>query len=234
MNKKISLDFDFLDESPKSTEREQATKPVATTPVSSSVSKVNLLEYLKECYSDFNGFCKNYLVSKKPPYLLLLVWLFGIGSAADNLTGSLQDYTSWGKIWAIVILSGIFTGALGYYIGGWFYNVRVGWSKGKQDINMSRNINLFTSLPISLTSILMLLLNQMTYGEDYLNYYYSDASTVDVVFFFVFVAAIIYTIRLSYMAVRETMHVEKKRAIGWFIVAPAILYTLIIFFSALE
>lgn len=233
MNKKISLDFDFLDEGQKSTEPGQATKPVSTASVSPSVSKVNIFKFLKECYSDFNGFCKKYLVLKKPPYLLLLIWLFGIGSAADNLTGSLQDYTSWGEIWVIVILTGIFSGALGYYIGGWFYNLRVGWSKGKRDINMSRNINLFTSLPISLTSILMLLLNQMVYGEDYLNYYYSDASTVDVVFFFVFVAAIIYTIRLSYKAVRETMHVEKKRAIGWFIVAPAILYTFIIFFSAL-
>ena len=234
MNKKLSLDFDFLDESPKSSGDGHATKPMPATPVSSSVSKVNLFEYLKECYTGFNSFCKKYLASKNPPYLLLLIWFYGIGSAADNLTGSLQDYTSWSEIWIIVILGGVFSGAIGYYIGGWFYNIRVGWSKGKRDINMSRNINLFTSLPVSLTSILMLLLNQLSYGEDYLNYYYSDASAVDVAFFFVFVVAIIYSIRLSYKAVREAMHVEKKRAIGWFIVAPAILYTLIIFFSALE
>jgi len=234
MNEKKYLNFDFLDESPKSTEQGQTTKRAVTTQVSTPNGKVGFFNYLKECYTDFNRFCKKYLVSKNPPYLYLLIWFFGIGSAADKLTGSLQDYTSWGEIWVIVILIGIFTGALGYYIGGWFYNVRIGWSKGKRDINMSRNINLFTSLPISLTSILMLLLNQLSYGEDYLNYYYSDASAVDVVFFFVFVTAIIYTIRLSYKAVRETMHVEKKRAIGWFIVAPTILYTLIIFFSTLE
>lgn len=234
MNEKKSLNFDFLDESPLPTKQVKSPKPVATTPVSTPNSKVSFFDYLKECYTDFNRFCKNYLISKNPPYLLWLIWFFGIGSAADNLIGSLQDYTSWGEIWIIVILSGIFTGTLGYYIGGWFYNVRVGWSKGKRDINMSRNINLFTSLPISLTNILMLLFNQMAYGEDYLNYYYSDASAVDVAFFFVFVSAIIYTIRLSYKAVRETMHVEKKRAIGWFIVAPAIFYTLTILFSALE
>lgn len=231
MTEKKSLDFDFLDKKPEQADAKPA-EAVVTTPIPTPSDKVGFFSYLKECYTDFNVFCKKYLTAKNPPYLLILIWFFGIGSAADRIVGSLQDYSSWGEIWAIVIFGGILAGAIGYYIGGWFYNLRVGWSKGNEDINLSRNIYLFTSLPIALSSVLMLIFNQMAYGDDYLNYYYSDASTVDVIFFFVFVAALIYTIRLSYKAVRETMHVEKKRAIGWFIIVPAIFYSLLIFASA--
>ena len=156
-----------------------------------------------------------------------------MGSAADRLIGSLQDYTSWGEIWAIVLFGGILAGALGYFIGGWWYNVRVGWSKGKENVEMARGIYLFTSLPVALVSILSLALNQMAYGQDYLDYYYSDASTVDLLVFFVLLAAYFYTIRLSYKAVREVMGAERQRAIGWFIVLPSVFYGGLILLSAM-
>ena len=88
---KKSLNFDFLDESPKQT-GEKTTESVATTSASAPVGKVGFFHYLKECYIDFNTFCKKYLASKNPPYLLILIWFFGIGSASDRLIGSIQDY----------------------------------------------------------------------------------------------------------------------------------------------
>ena len=231
MNEKKSLDFNFLDESPKQ-DGAKGTAPVMS-PVATQGEKVNFFHYIKECYTDFNTFCRKYLGAKNPPYLLVLIWFFGMGSAADRLVGSLQDYSSWGEIWAIVLIGGVLAGAIGYYVGGWWYNVRVGWSKGKENVEMARGIYLFTSLPISLTSILMLLFNQMSYGQDYLDSYYSEASTVDVLFLFVFLAALVYTIRLSYKAVRELMGVERKRAIGWFIVLPAVFYGGLVLLSAM-
>lgn len=225
---KKPLDFNFMDGSPK-----QAGEKTRSNPTATPGEKVGFFHYLKECYTDFNAFCWKYLIVKNPPYLLVLIWFFGMGSTADRLTGSLQDYSSWGEIWAIVLIGGVLAGAIGYYIGGWWYNVRVGWSNGKENVEMARGIYLFTSLPIALTSILMLLLNQMSYGQDYLDSYYSDASTVDVLFLFVFLAALIYTIRLSYKAVLELMGVERKRAIGWFIVLPAVFYGGLVLMSAM-
>ncbi|HEY4498490.1 MAG TPA: Yip1 family protein [Candidatus Paceibacterota bacterium] len=232
MTEKKSLDFNFLDESPKQA-GEKASAEVVAHPVATLGEKVNFFRYLKECYTNFNAFCRKYLGVKNPPYLIVLIWVFGMGSAADRLIGSLQDYTSWGEIWAIVLFGGILAGALGYFIGGWWYNVRVGWSKGKENVEMARGIYLFTSLPVALVSILSLALNQMAYGQDYLDYYYSDASTVDLLVFFVLLAAYFYTIRLSYKAVREVMGAERQRAIGWFIVLPSVFYGGLILLSAM-
>jgi hypothetical protein len=233
MSEKKSLNFDFLDDNPKPA-TEEVSASAAGSQISTPFGKVNFLGYLNEYVSDFNAFCRKYLTSKRPPYILLLVWLFGVGSAADRLIGSIQDYSSWAEVWAIVLFGGVLSAAIGYYVSGWFYSVRLAWSKGKEDINISRNIYVFTSLPIALTSVLMLIFNQAAYGKDYLGYQHSDGSTIDVVFFFVYVAALVYSIRLSYRAATGVMHAERKRAIGWFVVAPTLLYAFLIFSNVLE
>lgn len=224
MKEKKSLNFDFLDDSPKKT-GEKVNAPVATQGPTPNADKVKFFPYFKECFTNFSKFAKENLVTSSPKYLLLAIWVLGIGSAIDRLTSS--DSSSWGEVWAIAIFGGILAGALAYYIGGWFYHVRVGWSKGTGSINTSRNIYTFSSLPISVVAIGSLIFNQMAYGNEYFDTYYSDASSVDVIFALLSLVAIAYSIYISYRAVRDVMNVEKGRAIGWFVVAPAIFYILI-------
>ncbi len=224
MNEKKSLNFDFLDDSPKKTD-EKVSAPVATPGPTSNADKVKFFPYFKECFTNFSKFAKEHLVTSSPKYLLLAIWVLGIGNAIDRLTSS--DSSSWGEVWAIAIFGGILTGALAYYIGGWFYHVRVGWSKGTGSIDTSRNIYTFSSLPIAVVAIGSLIFNQMAYGSDYFDNYYSDASSVDVIFALLSLAAIGYSIYISYRAVRNVMGVQKGRGIWWFVVAPAIFYVLI-------
>ena len=164
-------------------------------------------------------------MTASPKYLLVAIWILGIGNAAGRLTSS--SSSTWGEVWAVAIFGGILAGAIAYYIAGWFYHVRVGWSKGTGTIDTARNIYTFSSLPIAVVSIGSLLFNQMAYGSDYFDSYYSDASSVDVIFALLSIAAIAYSIYISYRAVRDVMHAEKVRAIGWFVVAPAIFYVLV-------
>lgn len=224
MNEKKSLNFDFLDDSPKKTD-EKVSAPVAASGPISNTSKVNFFHYFKECFTNFSKFAKENLVTSNPKYLLLAIWVFGIGNAADRLTSS--NSSTWGEVWAIAIFGGILAGAIAYYIGGWFYHVRVGWSKGTGTIDTSRNIYTFSSLPIAVVGIGTLFFNHLAYGSDYFDTYYSDASSVDLIFGLLAIAAIGYSIYISYRAVREVMNVQKGRAIWWFVVAPAIVYVLI-------
>lgn len=234
MNEKKSLNFDFLDESPQKTgEKIDTPKTVASKPASvSETDKVNFFEYFKQCFTNFSKFAQEHLVTSKPKYLLLAIWLLGIGSAADRLTSS--DSSSWGEVWAIVLVGGILAGALAYYIGGWFYHVRVGWSKGTGSIDVARNIYTFSSLPISVTAIGSLIFNHLSYGSDYFVTYAYDASSVDVIFGLLALAAIGYSIYISYRGVRDVMHVQKGRGMFWFVVAPAIFYVLILASSIFE
>ena len=229
MTDKKSLNFDFLDDSPKKTD-EKGSTPVATSGLVFNSDNVKFIPYFKECFTNFSKFAKENLVTANPKYLLLVIWVLGIGSTIDRI--SISDFSSWGEVWVSVIFGGILAGAMAYYIGGWFYHVRVGWSKGTGEIDTSRNIYTFSSLPISVVVIGSLIFNQMAYGSDYFDTYYSDASRVDMIFGLLAIAAIGYSFYISYRAVREIMNVQKSRAIWWFVVAPAIFYVLI-FASAL-
>lgn len=233
MNEKKSLNFDFLEEGLQKT-AEKVSAPVSASESTSlqNNDKVNFFDYFKQCFTDFSKFAQEHLVTSKPKYLLLAIWLLGIGSAADRLTGA--DSSSWGEVWAIVLVGGILAGALAYYIGGWFYHVRVGWSKGTGSIDTARNIYTFSSLPISVTAIGSLFFNNIAYGSDYFDTYYSDASSVDVIFGLLALAAIAYSIYISYRGVRNVMHVKKGLGIFWFVVAPTIFYVLILFSAVFE
>ncbi len=225
MNDKISLNFDFFDdEAKKDLAPKETEKAVEHQKSQVKTDNIGFIQYFKACYSNFVEFAKRYLTKKSPKYLILAAYILGVGSAADRISGSLQDYTNWTEVWVVILFGGIISGAMVYYIAGWFYNVRIKWSKGKDDIDTSRNIYIFSSLPVAAVSILSLIINQLAYGSDYFTYFHTEASSIDLIFIFVLLAAIIYSIRVSYKAAREVLLAEKGRAIGWFIIAPTLFY----------
>jgi hypothetical protein len=235
MNEKKALNFDFLDKGTKNAD-EKPVAPLVTEnstksePVRKTESnKTHFLEYFKEYYQDFSKFCEKHLTKANPKYFLLVGWVVGMGLASDRIS----DSTSWGEVWGIVIGGGIIAGAVAYWIQGWFYNVRIGWSKGKIDADTGKYIWLYSMLPIGIVNILALFFNNIAYGSDYFSYYSGDVTAVDGIFAILACAAIAYSIAISYKAVRKIAHVEKGRAIWWFIVAPAIFYLLVIITASL-
>lgn len=225
MNEKKTLNFDFLDENSKATD-EKISTPVSTPGPVPKGDKINFFEYFKNCYTNFSKFAQEYLVTEKPKYLILVIWVLGIGNVANNLT--ISDSSTWGEVWTTAIFGGILTGVVNYYIAGWFYHLRVGWSKGVGTIDTSRNIYIFSSLPVAVTGIGLLLFNHMVYGNDYFDLYYLDSSSVDIIFGLLALAAFAYSIYISYQAVRNVMHVQKKRGMFWFVIAPTIFYMFIL------
>lgn len=227
MKDKITLNFDFLDDSPKKDENAVIAHSKQDSPaqsVSEGQSDIGFFQYFKECYTDFSKFSKKYLTRKSPRYSFVAVLIYGMGNAANNWIGSIRNYSSWGEVWTITAIGGLIGGFIAYYIAGIIYHWRVKWSKGFDDENTSKHIWLFSELPIAATSLLSLIFNQMAYGSDYFN---GEVTTVDVIILLVYIIAIIYSINISYRAVRYVQKVERGKAIWWFIIAPAIYYVIV-------
>ena len=108
MTEKKSLNFDFLD---KGAAKDDANGD-APAPVQKDETddKVNFFEYFKECFTNFSKFAKRHLVTASPKYLLVAIWVLGVGNAADRLTSS--NSSTWGEVWAIAIFGGILAGAI--------------------------------------------------------------------------------------------------------------------------
>ncbi|MDA2922718.1 YIP1 family protein [Patescibacteria group bacterium AH-259-L07] len=222
-DKKLNFDLDFL-------EKEQEKSPLHKGPKieeeKEAGAKPNFREYLKSCFRDFPAFCDKYLRVKNPPYLFFIIWATGAATAVDRMS----DFggSGWLEVWAIVAVAGIVAGYLQYWIGGAIYHLRVKWSKGGDNFDASRNIYMFSGLPLTAAVIASLFLNTIIYGNKYFEY--GEGTSIDILFFFVIIAALIYSIRLSYQGVMFIQKTEKTRAMIWFVVLPAIFYVLI--FSA--
>lgn len=225
MIEKKSLSFDFLDENP-----EKIKEDVFVVPVKEK--EIIFIEYFKEYYSSFSEFAKRHLMTKSPKYFLWAIWVVGIGNTIDRTATSSSN--GWVEAWVTALFGGVLAGAFTYYIAGWFYQVRVKWSKGIDDIDTARNIYIFSLLPISVISIGSLFFNSISYGDDYFIKYASDSSQVDTLFAFFSLISIVYSIRISYKAAKEVMKAKKNHAIFWFIISPVIFYILIFANAILE
>ena len=203
----------------------------ATTSTKLLLDKVTLIEYFKYLFRDFPSFSEAYLQVKRPPHLFFVIWLSGIAGVFDRLEYYEAEPSGWVEIWIIAAIGGILTGYLAYWIGGAIYHLRVKWSKGRDHAIASRNIYMYSGVPISVTMVIWMFLNMVTYGNDY---FYSDGSTIDVLFVLIFIGAVAYSIRLSYKAVMHVQKTKRTPAIVWFVVLPAIFYGLVFFSSFLS
>jgi hypothetical protein len=234
MSNKKTLNFDFLDESSKAIEG--AAKVELDGDNQGEISELKkdttpFIRYFRECYSDFSNFSEKNLMVNTPKYFSIAMILYGMGVVAERLIVSAKDYSNWVEIWAIVLIGGFVVGYFAYHISGTIYHWRVKWSGGRDDIDTSRNIWLFSSLPIAIISLTSLVLNQMAYGSDYFN---SGGTSIDGAMGLVSVVIIIYSIKISYKAVRHVQKVEKGKAIWWFIILPSIIYLLTLFAGLLS
>lgn len=218
---RLKFDLDFLEkeqEKPANAKQAEVNKPAEATG-----EKLPFIEYIKAVFKDFPAFCDKYLRVKNPPYLFFIIWASGVATAIDRMS----DYggSTWLEVWAIVLIGGFIAGYLQYWIGGAIYHLRVKWSKGGDNYDASRNIYIFSGIPVIIVTISSLLLNTIVYGNDYFES--GGGSSIDVLFLFIIIAAIAYSIRLSYKGVMFIQQTEKTRAIIWFVVLPAIFYILI-------
>lgn len=206
---------------------------MSTTPMTAPEKPLlTMQDALNQYCSDFEGFMQKYIRSKHPPFFYFMAWLLGVERSVEKMESSFFDNVplsdSWGNAWFLIAVQAILFGFLAYWINGIWYHLRVLFCGGVKVFRTSLNINLYTGLPLYLSLLLVYILNMTLYG----NSYFSKAFIPGVEalpLMLVVLGAAMYSIWLSYRAVRFIQGTKKISSIFWFVVLPVPFYLLLSF-----
>ena len=187
------------------------------------------------------SFFKEQFVQRINVHENLALVFFGLGLGLDRMdrqyikmdlggrTEALDTLNSWPLYWLIAVVGGAIGGYIAFMIGGWFYDVRIKWSRGSGDLTKSRNLYLFANFWLYTTIVVMSLISFFTYDLPY------DPFTAypiwEILSAILILTAVFYSIYISYTGVRSVTDAKKGLAIFWFIIAPVLYY--LFSFSAL-
>lgn len=196
----------------------------------------SFLSFWKDLFLHPRSFFRKYFNEQQPLYFTLAIVVFGIGYGIDrldrqltkfDLRGRLDDVdfiNNWVGYWAFAIIGGIIGGYILYLIGGWFFNVRLKWSKGTSNIEKSRHIYLYSgvisSTVIILTTVVSMFLNNKPYDSE------SESIVWDLVSMILLLFFLYYSVYVSYCGVRTITNAEKVKSRIWFLILPMGVYTI--------
>lgn len=167
--------------------------------------------------------------------VLLCIWFVGAAGVIDRIStqaGRGQSFEfvmdDWGPFWMAVGLGGILAGAVDWFIGGFFFHIRVAWAGDAQrDKTEARLIYIFTSFLIAVPTILMTALETATFANYRESFQSEEINALFPLYFVVFVA-MFYSLYASYKGVTERFAVDPGRARLWFIILPGVLYVIVL------
>lgn len=183
-------------------------------------------------------FFSDHLALGRAPYVILVTWCFGIANAIDRIDQeSLRAefgrprpgwesmgpylYESWGSYWVAVLAYGMLAGVMLWYLGGWWYALRLRWSGAVDpDKKLARLLYVYSSFIMTGPTVVYALIQTLRH-ENYLAAYSSDDMLALIFLVFPF-----WSIACSYIGVRTLFDVKKGKALTWFAVLPTIVYLL--------
>lgn len=205
----------------------QVTKPEAEKPVQPLLWPVYLFVRPKLFFTN--------CVAGSPALLIaILAWIYGMAGATDRMETrqalaemsgrpfALPD--AWTPQWAIIVVGGVVGGAAYAFIGGWWYRVRLRWSGATDpDSIMARRVYIFASLIYAIPVLIRKLIETAAFSTpgQALN---SDLNVMDLAV----LACVFWSCWNSYVGVRTVFDTSRGRAMLWFLILPAMLYTVAI------
>ena len=181
-------------------------------------------------------FFEHYFQKGQTPYLFWVVLTVGVARAMDRLEhqfvnaqlherlAQVPQANSWTAYWLTAILSGLFGGAIFYYLGGWWYDVRVGWAGGRRDRETSRFLSLYSAFIPGLLQVMSMVGN--TVGDKRPFPHELDGIGL-VLVFGTLIAATFYAVYVSYRGVRTVLDVSCWGARVWFLILPGLTYAFV-------
>lgn len=144
----------------------------------------------------------------------------GAGGGANSFTAWVVS--SWSNYWLMVLVAGVISAVLSWYIYGWWYRKRLEWS-GAAEVERedARRLNTLQELVYVLPLIALAVWQTLIY-RNYAEAWASDdmASMVIVVFLF-------WSCWTSYCGATTLYTLKKARARFWFLILPALFYLLV-------
>lgn len=183
-------------------------------------------------------FFEHHFQKRQSPYLFLVVFVVGVARAIDKMETEfvkfgmgpaglalLPQANSWIAYWVSAVMWGIVYGAVSYCLGGWWYDVRVGWAGGIRDRESSRFLYLYASFIPGVLQVMAMLGNTL---EDKRPFPHELEGVGQILVFGTLVLATFYATYVSYRGVRTVMDAPRWGARLWFFIIPGLFYTLVL------
>ncbi len=160
-----------------------------------------------------------------PPLTALCAWMMGFASAYERvearmLTGKLPpQFNSWGFALGVAAAAGVLGAVMYFYIGGWWYRLRLRWSGAKDpDARLARRVYLYASTVCTLPAVVAVGVNVATYPTPI-----ASASGGGTTWDFVVLLALLWSVVTSYIGVRVVFGVKGLLPALWFLILPILL-----------
>ncbi len=176
-------------------------------------------------------FFTNELALGKRPSFLLVTWSYGITIVIDQVYRDLARERknpanlgamvagSWFEFWFWVLIVGAVGGFVLWWLGGWWFSVRLRWS-GAKDLNdtTAHLLYVYSSFVVSVPTIALALFWTATEPN------YRQAFTVGKPYLLILLIFPFWSLVTSYIGARTLFDVAPWKARVWLVIVPAILY----------
>lgn len=128
---------------------------------------------------------------------------------------------SWIGFWGFVLVAGAIGAVFIWYLGGWFYNLRLRWSGARTfDKREGRLVYTFSGLVAAIPSLLYVVIATAVFPN------YQAAWDSEELWSVVLLAFPFWAVIASYLGVRARFAVSPMRARIWFLILPILGYTI--------
>jgi hypothetical protein len=178
-------------------------------------------------------FFTDHIALGKTPFFLLTIFAIGAFSAIDNserLIGGTPSAFSrmlggnWFAFWGYVLVLGFVIGFLVWFIGGWWYSVRLGWCGTKKyNRKKERLVYIYATLVQTLPYVLYVMCLTVIYPDGYQNALKQSGNLIPGILLLVFP---LWSYVVSYKGVVTVFKPKKGMAQLWFLILPILFYVL--------
>jgi hypothetical protein len=183
-------------------------------------------------------FFEGQLALGKTPYVVLVSWALGVSAAIDRIDSRIMQAElsdrperwqavelfagTWPKLWAFVLVGGAFSGALYWWLGGWWCKVRLRWSGAPSpDARLARLLLIYSSFVFAGPAVLALAAQTAMYSN-YLEAYQNDS-----VLSLLVLGAVFWSLFTTYKGAVALFPVRPGRARLWFVILPFLFFFLV-------
>ncbi|MBN1258911.1 hypothetical protein JXA05_04105 [Candidatus Peregrinibacteria bacterium] len=179
-----------------------------------------ITQFISYYCKGYKNFLKKHIAEKRPPFFFILLWIYGAGLMLDRMAaqGAVDD---WASAWGIVLLLGIVSGYIGYFILGSWYHLRVWLAGGEKKWRISCNLWLYAGMPIFSVWLLLKIMAMAQYGNAYFKMAMAPFSALTLV---LLLLAVLYSVYLSYTGVVLIQKTKPVRSVIFFIALPVLFY----------
>jgi hypothetical protein len=197
-------------------------------------------QYIISLFFRPSSFFSTQLALGKYPYVIIVTWCYGISNIIERIDNELfreemgnarivwdeiglPITESWINFWVLVLVTGAVSALFIWWIGGWWYGLRLRWSGAREpDQKLARLLFVYSSFVYTGPSVLLVLVSTLLY-ENYLQAYSSDSLYPSLLIVFPF-----WSIITSYKGVHTLFKVSTWMSLIWFLILPFLYYMLIL------